>query len=694
MWIVRAALRRPYTVAVMCLLIVLLGVLSYTRMAVDIFPSIDIPVVFVAWNYPGLSAEDMERRVVIVNERGFSTTVNGIERIESQSIPGIGLIKVYFHPGTDIGGAIAQMNSVANTILRILPPGIQPPIIIQFSAGNVPIVQITASSQSLSEEKIYDYGFNFIRVRLFTIPGLSVPSPFGGKSRQIMVEIDPQSLAAKGLSPADVVTALQASNIIAPAGSARMGEREYSILMNSSPPNVQQFGNIPVKLVAGVPVLLGDVAKISDGYADQFNIVHVNGKRSTYLTILKKADASALAVVDATRELLPSIMAGAPPGLELKLDFDQSVFVRAAIKNLVGEAVIASILVSLMILIFLGSWRGMLIVSISIPLAVLCAIIGLKLTGNTINLMTLGGLALAIGMLVDDATVAVENIHRHSAMGEPLTVAIINGSQGIALPALVSTLAICIVFFPVVLLFGAARYLFTPLAVSVVIAMLASYVLSRTLVPALTYQLTLGGMHEDPMGKGKGAAQRISNKVKHAVEWWFSHLREAYGKALNVVLRHRPFSLLVSAGIVLITGALATLVGTDFYPSADVGLMKIHVRGPVGTRLEETEKLALRVEDRIRQLIPANELDSINDLIGVPIFFNLAWACPGSTEKTGASAGAAALSNQAGRASPAKSLTFWTDNESKLQPGFSCHSASGNGVVANAVTSLSFFVSS
>jgi multidrug efflux pump subunit AcrB len=421
------ALRRPYTVAVTALLLIVLGALSVSRMIVDIFPSIDIPVVVVVWNYPGLSPEDMERRVVLISERAYSTTVNGIQRIESQSIPGVGILKVYFQPGSDIGAAIAQISSVSFTILRIAPPGMQPPTIVQFSATNVPVAQLTVSSKTIPEQNLFDYGLNFIRVRLFTIPGLSAPAPFGGKNRQIMIDVNPDALAGRGLSPADVVNALQSSNSIIPAGTARIGGTEYNVMLNSSPKILDQFKNIPIKIVGNAPVYLGDVATVSDSYAEQTNIVRVNGRRATYLAILKHADASTLAVVDATRDALPQIREVAPRGMEVKIDFDQSVFVRGAIEGVVREAILASILVSLMILIFLGSWRSMVVVSTSIPLAIFAAIICLNLAGDSVNIMTLGGLALAIGMLVDDATVAVENIHRNRALGKPLTVAVMDG---------------------------------------------------------------------------------------------------------------------------------------------------------------------------------------------------------------------------------------------------------------------------
>jgi len=622
MWLVRLALRRPYTIAVSCLLVMLLGVLSLTRMQVDIFPVINIPVVAVVWNYPGLSAQDMERRVVLISERGYSTTVNGISRIESRSISGIGLLKVYFQPGTDIGAAIAQISSVSSTILRIAPPGITPPSVIQFNATNVPVAQLTIFSNTLPEQQLYDYGLNFIRVRLFTIPGLSTPAPFGGKERQIIVDINPQALAAKGLSAGDVVSALQASNVILPAGDARIGSTDYIVQLNSSPDTVAQFRQIPIKVVGSAPVLLGDVAKVSDSFAEQRAIVHVNGKRATYLAILKHSDASTLAVVEATREALPLIKASAPQGMELKIDFDQSVFVRGPIMGVVREAILSSILVSLMILVFLGSWRSVIVVCTSIPLAIFTAIIGLNLSGDTINIMTLGGLALAIGMLVDDATVEIENINRNFDMDKPITVAILDGASQIAVPAIVATLAICIVFFPVVLLSGAARYLFTPMALAVVLAMLASYLLSRTLVPTLSRILFEGHRESDhAKEEPKGIGGRLNRRRERA----FERLQSAYGSVLELVLHHRVFAMCVFVLLFGVTAVLPFLVGSDFFPSVDVGLMQLHFRAPIGTRLENTEKLLAQVEGRIRQIIPADEVDTINDMQGIPTSYNLAF---------------------------------------------------------------------
>ena len=627
MWIVRLALRRPYTVAVMSMLIFVMGMLSLSRMMVDIFPAIDIPVVAVVWNYPGLSPEDVERRIVLISERAYSTTVNGIERIESQSIPGIGVLKLYFYPGTEIGAAIAQISAVSGSLLRIAPPGLQPPNIIQFNASNVPVAQLTVSSETLSEEKVFDFGLNFIRLRLFTIPGLSTPAPFGGKSRQIIIDIDPTALASRGLSPADVVNALQASNVILPAGTAKIGNLEYNVLINSSPTLLEEFNRFPIKIVGNAVVYLGDVAKVSDSFAEQTNIVRVDGRRATYLAILKHVEASTLAVVNATNDVLPLIKAVAPEGLEIKIDFDQSIFVRTAIRGVVHEIILASILVSLMILVFLGSLRSMIIVVISIPLAILTSIVGLFLTGHSINIMTLGGLALAVGMLVDDATVEVENIHRNRKLGKPLTVAILDGARQVAVPAIVATLAVCVVFFPVVLLYGPAKYLFTPLALAVVIAMIASYVLSRTLVPTLARMLMSGESDEtfdnkvDP--KAPTGFALVISKLNTLRVLWFDKLQSGYAGALEKVMRHRIYVLVIAGLIVVISFGLVPIVGTDFFPSVDAGLMKLHFRAPSGTRIEQTERIVTQIENRIRDVIPPKDLSTINAMIGVPISFNL-----------------------------------------------------------------------
>jgi multidrug efflux pump subunit AcrB len=616
MWIVRLALRRPYTVAVMCLLVMLMGLLSIQRMAVDIFPAIDIPVVTVVWNYGGLAPEEMESRVVFLSERALSTSVNGIQRIESQSIQGVGILRIYFQPGTDIGAAIAQVSSVAGSLLRFMPPGMTAPNILQFNASNVPVVQLTARSDTMSEQQIYDHATNFIRIKLFTIPGLSTPAPYGGRSRMITVDLDPARLQAQGLSPADVMTAVSSENVITPAGLARMDRRELPVLTNSSPARVEDLRTLPVKVVRGAPVYLQDVANVFDGYADQTNIVRIDGKRAVYMAILKKADASTLAVVDAAKAALPGIKAAAPQGLELKFDVDQSQFVREAITSVAKEALAASVLVSLMIFIFLGSWRSMILVCTSIPLAILFGVIGLKLSGQTLNLMTLGGLSLAIGMLVDDATVGVENIHRNQAMGKRLTVAILDGANQIAVPAIVATLSICIVFFPVALLEGPAKFLFTPLAMAVVYSMLASYLLSRTLVPCLARMLL---DHEEP-----GPAS-FTSRFNAWRENWFGAFQAAYGRLLDRILLHRRFTLVLSGVLFLLSSGLFLVIGRDFFPPVDAGIMKLHVRAPGGTRLEATEERVAQVEGAVRELVPPDQLASIASNIGVPSSFSMAF---------------------------------------------------------------------
>jgi multidrug efflux pump subunit AcrB len=617
--LVRTALRRPYTMAIAALLVMLMGTLSVSRMIVDIFPTIDIPVVFVAWSYNGLSAEDMERRVVLVSERSYSTTVNGIDHIESLSIPGTGILKIYFQPGADIGGAIAQISAQSNAILRIAPPGMSPPNIIQFNASNVPVVQVTLDSKTLPEQQLSDWANNFLRLRLFTIPGISIPGAYGGKQRQVIVEVDTAKASSKGLSQMDVVSALGATNVIIPAGIARIGPKEYNVQLNSSPQLVSQFRDLPVGMRDGIPVQLSDVASVTDSFAQQTNIVRINGQRASFIPILKNSTASTLAVVDAVKNMLPDIQETAPSGLNLKMDFDQSVFVRSAVENVIKEAIVSSLLVSLMILIFLGSWRNTVVVAVSIPLSIFAGVVGLFLTGQTINLMTLGGLALAIGLLVDNATVVMENIHRNQTLGKPLTVAILDGSREVIQPLTVATLCICIVFFPVVLLVGPARFLFIPLAITVVLSMLASFVLSFTVVPAFARQILRDEHHDAEPAKGVGA------RLAAAFDRRFDKFRDGYTSALQTALGHRKFVLACVALLLATTVALAPMVGTDFFPSADVGIIKLHVRAPKGTRLDGTEKILVDVEQRIREIIPVGELRTINAMLGVPFGFNLAF---------------------------------------------------------------------
>jgi CzcA family heavy metal efflux pump len=618
MWIVKLALRRPYTVATLCLVIALMGGLSLFKLKTDVLPAIDIPVVIVVWSYPGLTPDEMEKRVITLTERAFSTTVADIEKLESQSINGVGIVKVYFQQGTNIGGAIAQISAVCNAVLRSMPPGITPPFILQFNASNVPVAQLTLSGeQGASEQQLFDYGLNQLRLRLFTVPGLATPAPYGGRQRQVVVDIDPRKLAAQGLSPQDVVDAINRNNVILPAGTARIGQREWDVQMNASPVQIAEFNELPIRNVGNRVVLMRDVANVHDGYATQANIVRVDGRRATFLNILKKADASTLTVVDTVRDMLPSLQKAAPSGVELKLEFDQSEFVRAAVHEVLREGLLAAVLVSLMILFFLGSWRSTLIVLSSIPIAILVSVVGLFLCGQTLNLMTLGGLALAIGMLVDDATVEVENIHRNRSMGgKGLTRAILDGAHQIAIPALAATLTICIVFFPVVLLTGASKFLFVPLALAVVFAMLASYLLSRTLVPTLARMLLeKDNLHE----KGTSRAHRFNEwRDKH-----FDKLRDKYAAALQTALEHGKLVFGAMALLVVCAVALAFGVGLDFFPTVDTGMMRLHYRAPIGTRIESAELYVDQVDKKIREVVPAEEIESITDNLGVPINYNL-----------------------------------------------------------------------
>src|SRR5271155_2562480 len=564
MWLVRLALRRPISVVVMALLMLELGTLSFFLMNIYIFPAINVPAVMVVWNYPGMAALDMERRMVFISERAYSTTVNGIEHIESESMLGVGLLKVYFQPGADIASAIAQINAVSEAILSNMARGTEPPQIISYNAADVPVAQLNVTSDTKSVSQLFDYAFNFMRLQLFTIPGFSSPAPLGGVTRAVMVNIDPTELYANNVSPNDLGSSLATSNVIIPSGTARMGHFEYNVDINMSPSRVADFNRLPVKIVNGAPVLLGDVASVTDTHQPQTNVVRVDGKPATYLMVIRHEAASTLAVVDEVKARLPFIRATAPKGIKVALTFDQSTFVREALVEVVREAVIAAALVALMVLVFVGSARSMVIVVTSIPLAILTAIVGLKLSGQTINTMTLGGIALAIGMLVDDATVEVENIHRNHVLRKPLLVAILDGAHQIATPTLVGTLSICIVFFPVVLLSGVARFLFTPLALAVVYAMLTSYLLSRTLVPTMASYL-LPDKHQEDHGAG------LWGRFLGWFEGGFEKLRHHYASALTTFISHRALSL--SCAALLIVGSLPLLwvTGEDFFPTVDAG---------------------------------------------------------------------------------------------------------------------------
>src|SRR5437588_11308909 len=657
MWIVRLALRRPYSFTVMAMLIVLVGVVTITRMSTDIFPNINIPVVSVIWSYPGVAPEEMEKRFVTVCERAMTTTVNDIEHIESQSYNGVAVIKVFFHEGAKVEAGVAQITSICQTLLRTMPPGTTPPLIIQYSASNVPILQLGLSSQSLSEQQLYDLGLNFIRTQLSTVQGAQVPLPYGGKARQIMVDIDPQKLFGKGLSPVDVSNAINAQNVILPAGTQKIGDREYNVRLNSSPEVLQVLNDLPIKQMNGAVVYIRDVAQVRDGFAVQTNIVAQNRLRSALLTVLKAAKASTVDIIKRVKQTLPRIQATLPQELELTQLFDQSLFVRASINGVLREGVIAACLTALMILLFLGSWRSTIVVATSIPLSILCSIIIMGAFGQTLNIMTLGGLALAVGILVDDATVEIENIHRNLAMKKPMVRAILDGAQQIAVPAFVSTLCICIVFVPIFFLSGTARYLFQPLAMAVIFAMLASYLLSRTVIPTMVKFLLRGHMEEIDTSLGRtldnggvrspsaptqaeahassagsttgllGAIYGFFFAVHESFNRVFEKIRDRYVEALRWCISHRGVVFAAMGGFVLVSLGLVPFLGRDFFPAVDAGQFRLHVRAPAGTRLEATEERFYEVGRKIREVIPPNEIDNVLDNIGLPVSgINLAFS--------------------------------------------------------------------
>jgi multidrug efflux pump subunit AcrB len=620
MWLVRMALKRPYTFVVMAMLIVVLGALTIARMPTDIFPDIDIPVISVIWAYPGLSPEEMEKRIVNNYERNLTVAVNDIEHIESQSLTGISVVKIYFQPGAKIEAATAQVTAISQSAVRAMPPGTTPPFIIRYSASNVPILQIALESTSLSEQQLFDYGVNFIRADVATIRGAQLPWPYGGKQRQIMIDIDTQRLYAWGLSPRDVNSALGLQNVIVPTGSAKIGVDEFPIVLNASPELLDQIGAIPIKVVRGTTVFMRDVANVRDGSTPQTNIVHVEGKKSVLMSILKLGSASTLDVVKRIRETLPTTLSRLPKELKVSLLFDQSVFVRAAVQGVVKEACIAAGLTAIMLLVFLGSWRSTLIVIVSIPLSILVSIIILASIGETLNVMTLGGMALAVGILVDDATVEIENVHRNMAQHKPIVRAILDGAAEIATPAFVSTICICIVFVPVAFIAGAARSLFVPLALAVVFAMLTSYFLSRTLVPTMMrFLLSKEASHHAAHAEGRRVGPLTPwARFFASFERGFDRLRMFYGGWLAWALERRA---VVVGGFVLFAAAslaLFPLVGRDFFPSVDAGLVKLHVRGVPGTRIEETERKFAQIEDTIRTVIPRSQTETMLDNIGIP----------------------------------------------------------------------------
>jgi multidrug efflux pump subunit AcrB len=633
MWIVRLALRRTYTFVVAALLIAVLGAVSIYRMSTDIFPNIDIPIVSVVWQYFGMPADEIETRIIFLNERVLTASVNDIEHIESQSLDGVGVIRIYFHSGASVAEAEAQVTATCQTLLKLMPPGITPPYIVRYSATSVPIVQIAVSSDTLTEQQILDYCQNFIIQQLGTVQGARVPQPWGGKQRQVMVDLDLEKLYALGLSPNDVSTAITNQNLIIPAGTAKIGATEYNVKLNSSPDLVSAFNDIPVKTVNGVPVYIKDVAHVRDGYAIQTNIVRRDGRRAVLMTILKGEGASTLDVVRRVRAALPAIQAQLPPELKMEPLFDQSVFVRAAVNGVLKEGAIAAGLTALMILLFLGSWRSTLIVAISIPLSILTSIIILWALGGSLNTMTLGGMALAVGILVDDATVELENVHRNFGMNKPIRRAILDGAAQIAVPAFVSTLAICIVFVPVVFLTGPAAYLFLPMALAVVFAMMASYLLSRTLVPTMVLYLLPPEVHLYTQESGdrdqESEKKRLTPgegpiwRFHQAFNRQFERLRSAYQGLLGWALDHRFAAISILLGFALGSLALFPHIGQDFFPSVDAGQIRLHVRTPAGTRIEETERTFGQVEDAIREIVPESERAMILDNMGLTQSFTI-----------------------------------------------------------------------
>ncbi len=617
MWIVRLALRRPYTFAVFALLLLILGPVAIMRTPTDIFPDINIPVVTVIWQYAGLSAQELANRIVTPSERAMTTTVNDIEHIESQTLSGVAIVKVYFQPSVQVANAVSQITAISQTQLRQLPPGTTPPLVITYSASSVPILQLALSGEGLTEQQLNDIGLNFIRTQLATVQGASIPLPYGGRTRQVQVDIDLKALQAKGLSPSDVVNAISAQNVILPAGTVKISGLEYAVETNSSPTTVEALNNLPIRSVDGSVIFIRDVAHVRDGSPPQTNIVRVNGQRASLMTVQKTGNASTLDIIAGIRSRLPQIKTQLPPQLKIGLLSDQSLFVRSAISGVVREGIIAACLTGLMILLFLGSWRSTIIIAVSIPLSILSSIIVLSALGETINIMTLGGLALAVGILVDDATVAIENINRKLEEGKVLEQAIIEGSAEIAIPAFVSTIAICIVFVPMFFLGGVARYLFVPLAEAVVFAMLASYLLSRTLVPSMA--LYLLKEHDEDDETRKQQSRNPWTRFQLGFERVFERIRSGYSRVLELCVEHPAVFILLfalfSVGSVV---ALSGWLGRDFFPSVDSGQFKLHLRARTGMRIEETASLCDRVDTLIRKEIPAAELTNIIDIIGIP----------------------------------------------------------------------------
>src|SRR5258705_9578333 len=628
MGIVRFALRFPYTFYVLAILIVFLGVSAIKVMPEDIFPEINIPVVTVIWSYTGLSTPEMEQRVTTYSQYSISSNVTGIRNIEAQTMAGLSVQKIYFQPDVNLDLAIAQIVSATNAIRALMPAGIQAPLVVQYNASSVPVLQISLSSDTLNEQQLYDYGYYTLRQRLAPIHGVTFPTPDGGKYGQIMVDLDPAKLLAKGLTPLDVVNAVNAQNLTIPAGTAKIGDKQYTVRTNSQPVSIEDLNNIPVKVASGATVFVKDVGQVHDGWLVQQNVVREDGRRSVLLSIIKNGNASTLAVVNAVRDALTSIRAAAPAGMEINELFDQSVFVKNSITGVLREGAIAAGLTALMIILFLGSWRSTLVVMVSIPLAILSSLVVLYFLGETLNTMTLGGLALAVGILVDDSTVTIENTHRLlTEEGKPLPEATLHGAAGIAVPTLVSTLAISCVFTSVIFLEGPSKYQFTPLGFAAVFAMLASYGLSRTLTPITIGLLLKGERHDTTDASRRGLLRRFQAGFDRR----FDRMREGYCALLTYLLRSRIVIPVAGALILGLGGTMLVFVGRDFFPLIDGGQIQLHVRAPAGTRIESTEKIFQAVEDKIREIIPEHDRELIVDNIGLPArAYNLAFA-DGST---------------------------------------------------------------
>jgi len=612
MWIVALALRRPYTFVVMALVILLLTPITVFLMPTDIFPEIDIPVVSVIWFYTGMSPQDMADRIVANSERNMTTTVNDIEHIESQSVVGLGIIKVFFRPGTNIQTAIAQITAVSQTTVRGLPPGTTPPLIISYSASTTPIIQLGLSSKTMSEQELFDVGQNFLRNSLVTVQGAATPYPYGGKIRQIQVDLDIPKLQSYNLAPLDIVNAVNAQNLILPAGTAKVGALEYNVEMNGTPQTIAELNDLPVKTSNGSTLFMRDVAHIRDGFSPQTNIVRQDGNRGALMSIYKNGKASTLQIVAGIKGIVPLAAQSLPPELKISALFDQSLFVRASIGGVVKEALTAAFLTAVMILLFLGDWRPTIVILISIPLSIFVSILMLAALGETLNIMTLGGLALAVGILVDDATVEIENIERNLAMGKEMRQAILDGAQQIAVPAFVSTLCICIVFVPMFFLTGVARFLFVPLAEAVSFAMLASYLLSRTLIPTLVMYIMRGHEHRT------AGPRTFAGRFQRGFERTFENFRHGYQSLLETTLEHRGVFVTFFLLFCLLSLGIVTVLGEDFFPNVDAGLLRLHVRARPGLRVEETAKLCDEVEAELHRQIPGKEIQTILDNVGLP----------------------------------------------------------------------------